>query len=107
MPDISLKTLRFFALRFGELEVQEKSFLHGGLEAALENDFSATWTREVFTKGLKPVPTSPELQAARRKPASVDELKVCHCKLDVLCWLATLYRPDICARLARIAARVN
>ena len=29
------------------------------------------------------------------------------CKLGELCWLATVSRPDICARSARIASRAN
>ena len=34
-------------------------------------------------------------------------MKLCQCKLGELCWLATVSRPDICARLARIASRIN
>ena len=49
----------------------------------------------------------------------MEDVKLRHCKLGKLCWLATtanyvivnlanyVSRPDICARLARIAPRAN
>ena len=38
---------------------------------------------------------------------SPEDVKLCQCKLGELCWLATVSRPDICARLARISSRIN
>ena len=36
-----------------------------------------------------------------------EELQSCQSKLGELCWLATVSRPDVCARLARISANLN
>ena len=35
------------------------------------------------------------------------ENAVARCKIGELCWLARVSRPDICARLARIASGAN
>ena len=51
--------------------------------------------------------TSPILWADRQKPLGVEDKLLRQCKLGELCWLATVSRPDICARLAHIASRVN
>ena len=37
----------------------------------------------------------------------MDYVKLRQCKLGELRWVATVLRPDICARLARIASRIN
>ena len=37
----------------------------------------------------------------------MEYVKLRQCKLGELCWVAAVSRPDICARLARIASRIN
>ena len=56
---------------------------------------------------MTPFPTSRRSRAARQEPLSLGDIKLRCCALGELCWLATVSRPDICARLARIASRVN
>merc|ERR1712215_525615 len=51
--------------------------------------------------------TSPQLWAARQKLLSPEDVKLCQCKLGELCWLATVSRPDICARLAQLSSKGN
>ena len=106
-PDILAKARKFPVGRFGKLEVQEGSFVHVGMELAHEKDFSATLTEADFAKNVKLLPTSPEPWAGRREPSSLDHIKLRQCKLGELCWVATVSRPDLCARLARIASRIN
>ena len=66
----------FLEERLGKLKVQEKSFAHVGMERAQREDFSASLTREDFTKNLKFLPTSPELRAGRREPLSLEPLSL-------------------------------
>ena len=81
--------------------------MHVGVELARERDFSAPLKQDEFATNSQPLPTSPQLWAARQKTLSSDDVKLRRRKLGELCWLATVSRPDICARLARFAARVN
>ena len=83
------------------------SVAHEGMEMARAEDFSATLTQEDFAKNLKPPPTSLELRAGRKEPLSLDEAELRQCKLGELCSVAATSRPDICARLARIASKGN
>ena len=106
-PGVMDKLRQFSELRFGRLKVQEKQFVHVGMELAQDSSFSVTLTQKDFTEKLKPLGTSPRLWAARQKLLSPEDVKLCQCKLGELCWLATVSRPDICARLARIASRIN
>ena len=78
-----------------------------GMELEQAANFPATLTQADFAKNLQPLGTSPELRAARQKLLSPEDVKLRQCKLGEPCWLATVPRPDICARLARIAPRVN
>ena len=86
----------------GELELQESSLVHVGMEFARERDFPGTLTQDEFTRNLNPLPASPQLFTL-----SIEDIKLRQCKLGDLCWLATVPRPDTCARLAQIASRVN
>ena len=52
---------------FGELEVQERSSAHAGMEVAQEDNFSVTWTQEDSAKNLKNIRAAREMWAARRK----------------------------------------
>ena len=89
------------------MELQGNSFAHVGMGLEQADNFSAPLTRADFTRNLQPWRTSPELWAARQKLLSPEDVKLRQCKLGELCWLATVSRPDICARLARIASRIN
>ena len=81
-----------------------------GMELAQGDDFSVTATsmpQGDFTKNLKYPPTSPSLWAVRKESMSMDGAKMRRCKLGVLRWVAAASRPNVCARLARIAPRIN
>ena len=77
------------------------------MELSQDSSFSVTLTQKDFAEKLQPLGTSPQLWAARQKLLSPEDVKLRQCKLGELCWLATVSRPDICARLARIASRIN
>ena len=83
--------------------MQEKHFVHVGMELSQDNSLSVTLAQKEFAEKLQPLGTSPQLWAARRKLLSPEDVKLRQCKLGELCWLATVSRQDICARLARIA----
>ena len=93
--------------RFGPLKVQEDTMLHVGMELVQEADFSVEHTRAEFSRQLKLLDTSPAFWKRRRRPLSDEEKLLCQCKMGELCWLATVSRPDICARLAQLASKVN
>ena len=78
-----------------------------GVEISKANDFSTPVAQGEFTEGLRPMPGSSDLWAARQRPLLFDEIKTCQCELGELCRLETISRPDFCARLARIAAGAN
>ena len=107
VPDLLVEARGFLDKRFGEMEAEEESFVHAGMELGQEKDFSATSTHADFTKNLKLLPTSPELWAGRKEPLSMGYIKLRQRKSGKLRWVATVSRPDICARLAPIASRVN
>ena len=100
-------TRKFLELRSGPLEIQESEFVHVGMELSQGSDFSVRLTQSGFTESLLPMDTSPSLWANRQLPLGDEDKLRCQCKLGELCWLATVSRPDICARLAHIASRVN
>ena len=77
------------------------------MELAQNKDSSATLTLGEFARNLQPLPTAPKLRAARQQLSSVEDIKLRQCKPGELSWLATVSRPDICARLARIASHIN
>ena len=58
-------------------------------------------------KSPKPIPTTPAFWALRKCPLALEEIKVCQRTRGELRVSATAPRPDICARVARLAARVN
>ena len=96
-PGVLDRTRQYLEHRFGALKVQERKFMHVGLELVQSPDFSVTLTQEEFTRRLQPLETSPELWKRRQGPLSEDEKLLCQCKMGELCWLATVSRPDICA----------
>ena len=81
--------------------------MHVGMEMSQGGDFSVRLTQSAFTENLLPMDTSPIVWADRQKPLGVEDKLSRQCKLGELCLLAAAPRRDICARLARIAPRVN
>ena len=106
-PNALPKSRGFSEQRFGGMKLRENSFVHVGMEVEQADNFSVTLTQAHLTRNLQPLGTSPELRAARQKLPSPEDVKLRQCKLGEPCWLATVSRPDICARLARIASRIN
>ena len=78
-----------------------------GVELAQGEDFSVALTQEDFAKKLKVQPTSPALRAGRKNPLSIDYAKLRQRKLGELRWIAMVSRPDIRARLARLASWIH
>ena len=70
-------------------------------------DFSAHLAQESFAKAPKPMPTTPALWLARRRPFSFGDIEVRQSKLGEFCWPATVSRPDISACLALLAVRAD
>ena len=93
--------------RFGFLKVQENNFVHVGMELAQKADFSVELTQAEFMRQLQFLDTSPALWERRQNPLSDGEKLLCQCKMGELRWLATVSRPDIRARLAQLASKVN
>ena len=77
------------------------------MDLAQDSTSPATLTQGDFAKNLQPPPTTPKLWAARQQLPSPEDVKLRQSELGELCWLATVSRPDTCARLARIATRIN
>ena len=96
-PDILVRVHEFSGRRFGDLKAQEKSFLYVGMEAPQMN----------FTKSPKPFPNAPTVWAPWQRPSSLDEIEKSQSKLQGSRRLATVSRPAVCARLARLAAGGN
>ena len=78
-----------------------------GIELPREEDLSATLTQADFTKDVKFLPTPPAFRAGRKEPSSMEYIELRQRKFGELRWVATVSRPDICARLARIASRIS
>ena len=93
--------------RFGPLKVQENNFVHVGMELTQKADFSVELTQAEFTRQLQFLDTSPALWKRRQDPPSDEGELFCQCKMEELRWLATVSRPDIRARLAQLASKVN
>ena len=74
-----------------------------GREWVQTSDFSATLTHDAFARNPKPLPTSPQLRAARRKTLSILAMKLRLRARAELCWLAAVSRPDICVKPDRLA----
>ena len=64
-PDVLAKIRAHSEKRFGELKLQEPSFVHVAMELVQEGDFPVTSKQEEFTQLSKPLPTSPQVRAAR------------------------------------------
>ena len=71
------------------------------------DDGSVEITQQTSTDLLRPIATPPSLWRDRNRALSDEELQICQSKRGKLCWLATVSRPDVCARLARSSANLN
>ena len=105
--DILRKMGKFLSPRFGPVKVQPGNFAHTGMQVFQKEDGSAEVTQKTFSDLLCPIATSASLWRDRNRQRKDGELQICQCKLRELCWLATVSRPDICARLARFSANLN
>ena len=72
-----------------------------------ESVFPATLAQDESAENLQPLPTPPQIWAARQETLSIGNVKLRRRKLGGLCWLATAPRPDFRPRLAHIASGVN
>ena len=106
-PICCRKKRGFSEERFEKSKVQEESFVHVEMEPAHHNGFSVTLTQEDFAKNPKLLPTSSSLWEGRTGPLSSDYIKLRQCKSGEWRRDAAVSRPDICARSARIAPRIN
>ena len=106
-PDLLPKERPLLRKRFRKQKAREGSFVHVGMEVAQGKDFSVTSTQEDFTGNLKLLPTSPERCVGRKNSLSMADVKLRQRKCGELCWVATVARPDFCARVAKIAPRIN
>ena len=77
------------------------------MEVLQKKDGSAEIPQKTFSDLICPISTSASLWRDRNRPLNDEELQTCQSKLRALRWLATVSRPDICARLARFSANLN
>ena len=71
------KLRQFFEIRSGELKLQEKQFVHVGVELSQDDSFSVTLTQKEFAEKLQPLCTSLQPWAARQKLVSPEDAKLC------------------------------
>ena len=82
------------------MKARGQSCARVGVELSWTSDFSIQLTQGNFQ-------TNPEFRASRPRPLSTGEIRVHQCELGELRWVATVSRPDICARPVQLPARVN
>ena len=97
-PGLLERTRHYLEQRFGALKAQGNNFVHVGMELVRQSDSSVTPMQAEFTSHLLFLDTSPALWERRQNPLSDEEKLLCQCKMGELRWLATVSRPDICAR---------
>ena len=93
-PDGLHKICDFSGQRYGELELRGPSFVRVSADLAQDDDFSATLTQDESTQSLKPLPTTPQLWAARQKTLPREDIKLRQCELGD--GLGAVSGPDIC-----------
>ena len=76
-PGAVAKLRQFLEIRFGELMLQEKSFVHVGTELPQQDSLSVTLTQKEFAEKLQPLGNSPKLWAARQNLLSPEDAKLC------------------------------
>ena len=100
-------TRHFPEQRFSPLEVLGNTFVHVGMELLQKADFSVTLTQAEVARQSELLDSSSAFWKRRQRPLSDEEKLLRQCKMGELRWLATVSRPDICARLAQLASKVN
>ena len=98
---------KFMSTRLGTVKVQKDNFTHIGMDVPQKDDGSAEITQKSLTDLLRPIATSSSLWRDRNRFLSDEEPQICQSKPGDLCFLATVPRPDVCARLARFSANPN
>lgn len=123
-PGVLTKSREFSEYPFGAVEPRGSSLVHVGMELLQCCEFPEKLAEEEFTRNLKPLPAARGLVAGGcRNWVEITGCRNCveiGWKLGVEigsklrqrilggnCRLATVSRPDICARLARIASGAN
>ena len=89
---------------FVESEIYE-NIVHVGAELPQADGFLLLLTQERFANAPDPIPTTPSLWASRQRHLSMKEIWMRQRNLGELRRLATASRPNICARLAQLAAK--
>ena len=106
-PGILAKSRALLGRRFGAVKVKESPSALVGAGLLQELDFLVELSLGESTKNLKSLPPPPWLRIARQQPPSPGAIRLRECKLGESRGLATVSRPDICTRLARVAHRVD
>ena len=106
-PDISFPARKFVVRRFGALTVRGKCPARAGMALFRANYSSFQLSQESFAQAGKPVPATPTFWALRQRPQSLEEIRVRQRELEILRCSAIILWPDICASLAKLAARAN
>ena len=106
-PDYLSRARVFAEDRFRKLEVQESSFARAGAEVPPGNVSTVKRAQREVTSKSKSLLPPPGPWAARQHLLSPGNITLRQCKSDELCRLASVSRPDVCARLARIASLAN
>ena len=106
-PDAPRAVRKYLVRRFGRVKARGRPLANVGMEASQANDFSVKLTQGNSTDAPKCMSTASELWATRRRSFSLEEVRLCRCKLGELCRLSRVSRSDLRARLAPRASRVN
>ena len=106
-PDAPRAVRKYLVRRFGRVKARGRPLANVGMEASQANDFSVKLTQWNATDAPKCMSTASELWATRRRSFSLEEVRLCRCKLGELCRLSRVSRSDLRARLAPRASRVN
>ena len=77
------------------------------MELPKEKEYSARLAQAEFTSKSAPMATFPSPWAARPQSRAPGNVLRRECKLGELRWLPTVSRPDLCARPARLASKIN
>ena len=94
-PDILLKARKYRGRRLGGLNPGGQPFTHFGIEVSQADDFLIRLDEGNFTNALKPIPTTPEWRASRRRPFSMEEVRTCQRKKGDLRRVAPGSGPDV------------
>ena len=104
VPDLARPHL---GRRLGALTSQKLNFAHVGAELPKGKVFSVTLTQQKLTDALQSIRATKGNWASRECPRQLGEIRRRQCKLGEACCSATVASPNICARLAPLASKVN